>query len=106
MANLTIGYVTCPFSGEVNCEVRRTIAKKAKLYYVSAMGMITPNLPCGQAWMKKHTKFINGNETPLPAVNESEKHKITPESDTLKPVNEIQPVNEKKSLLDMLINPE
>lgn len=99
MANLTIGYVTCPFNGEENCEVRRTVAKKAKLYYVGAMGMITPNLPCGQAWLKKHTKFINGNETPLPIVKEPEKTAVIP-------VNEKKPVKKPKSLLDMFYTSE
>lgn len=65
MANPTIGYVDCPFTGEKDCDVRRYSTGKRSLYYVGSAGKITPNLPAGQAWMKKHTRFINGNDKPL-----------------------------------------
>ena len=85
MANPTIGYITCPLTGETDCDVRRYSTGKKSLYYVGSAGKITPNLPAGQAYMKKHTRFINGNDEPLPVAEN--------------PVNEKQggenPVNEK-----------
>lgn len=65
MANPTIGYITCPITGEKECDVRRYSTGKRSLYYVGSAGKITPNLPAGQAYMKEHTRFINGNEKPL-----------------------------------------
>jgi hypothetical protein len=67
MANPTIGYITCPFTGEKNCEVRRD--KKRKLYYYGSAGLVKPNLPAGQEYMQKHTRFIGENDKPLPPVN-------------------------------------
>lgn len=87
MANPTIGYITCALTGEKECDVRRYSTGKRSLYYVSSAGKITPNLPAGQAYMKSHTTFIGDNAEPL------------------KPVNEIKPVNERKSgLLSFLLD--
>lgn len=72
MANPTIGYIDCPLTGEKDCDVRRYSTGKRSLYYVGSAGKITPNLPAGQAWMKKNTRFINDNDKPLrnaPPVN-------------------------------------
>jgi hypothetical protein len=85
MANPTIGYITCPITGEKDCDVRRYSTGKKSLYYVSSAGKITPNLPAGQAFMKSKTAFIGENGEPL------------------KPVNEKKTVNEKKGLLNFLI---
>ncbi|WP_330960021.1 hypothetical protein [Photobacterium sp. 53610] len=50
MPNETIGHVTCPIVGD-QAEVR--MDKREKLYYLGEAGMIKPNLPAGQAWLKK-----------------------------------------------------
>lgn len=66
MANATIGFINCAFSGEKS-EVRKD--KKGKLYYYNEnTGMIKPNLIGGQAYMKKHTRFIGENGEPLPPI--------------------------------------
>ena len=72
MSNPTIGHITCPIVGDT-AEVRRD--KKQKLYYVGLAGMVKPNLPAGQEYMKLNTNFIGENGTPLPppkTVNENE----------------------------------
>jgi hypothetical protein len=84
MANATIGHIRCPFTNEENCEVRRD--KKMKLYYYGSAGLVKPNLPAGQAYMKKHSVFIGDNAEPLPPVNENN------------PVNEKKPVTEKETV--------
>jgi len=71
MANPTIGHIDCPITGEKKCEVRRYATGKKLLYYVSSAGMITPNLPTGQAFMKSQTRFIGENGETLKPVNES-----------------------------------
>lgn len=79
MANPTIGFIDCAFGGGKS-EVRRD--KKLKLYYYNEnTGLVKPNLPDGQAYMKKHTNFIGENGTPLPAAIEphdsvNEKHSV------------------------------
>lgn len=72
MANPTIGHVTCPITGEKDCDVRRYSTGKKSLYYVSSAGKITPNLPAGQAWMKQNTVFIGDNGEPLPKPDKTE----------------------------------
>lgn len=89
MANITIGFITCPITGQENCEVRRYKTGKKKLYYVSDAGMITPNLIEGQAYMKKHTRFINDNGEPLPAVAVNDV------------VNDEKPVNNEKPVIEV-----
>lgn len=112
MANPTIGFINCAFSGEKS-EVRKD--KKGKLYYYNEnTGMIKPNLIAGQAYMKKHTRFIGENGEPLPPVERPEysvnenKPVIRPEvKPEVKPdfsVNENKPV--RKSFLSMLIKDE
>ena len=49
MANPDVGYVKCIFTGE-RSPVRQD--KRGKYYYVSSAGMIKPNMPSGQQWMK------------------------------------------------------
>ncbi len=67
MANPTIGFIECAFGGGKS-EVRKD--KKSKLYYYNEnTGLVKPNLPDGQAYMKKHTTFIGENGTPLAPVS-------------------------------------
>lgn len=54
MANPDIGTIHCIFTGEI-APVRKD--KREKLYYVSSAGMIKPNLPQGQKWMRDHVKL-------------------------------------------------
>jgi len=83
MANPTIGFINCAFGGGKS-EVRKD--KKNKLYYYNEKtGLVKPNLPEGQAYMKKYTEFIGENGTPLPPV--IEKSSV---------VNEKQSVNENE----------
>lgn len=80
MANPTIGKITCPLTGEIECDVRRYATGKKSLYYVSSAGKITPNLPAGQAFMKANTVFIGENGEPLPLTeNEPENKPAEPE---------------------------
>lgn len=76
MANQTIGRVRCPFTGEW-AEVRRYQKGKAKLYYVSSAGMITPNLGPGQQWMQENTEFFN-EEKPVNEKKAPEKAEQKP----------------------------
>lgn len=72
MANETIGTVICPIAGD-EAEVRQD--KRQKLYYVGEAGMIKPNLPTGQAWLKKAAKFfvnVTNDEEQMSLVNETE----------------------------------
>lgn len=80
MANQTIGRVRCPFTGEW-AEVRRYATGKAKLYFVSSAGMITPNLGPGQKWMEENTEFFNEAKP----VNDK-KPENKPEKQTAQPV--------------------
>ena len=100
MANPDIGTITCPITGETGCAVRRYSRGKRFLYYVSQAGMITPNLPAGQAYMEKHTTFIGDNGKPLAPVNGKPASDNQPEN----PVNDSKPVNDNKGggLLSML----
>lgn len=99
MANATIGYITCPFTGQKKCEVRRD--KKMKLYYYGLAGLVKPNLPDGQAYMKKHTKFIGENGSPLAPVNKKPTDKKAHDDS----VNEIETVNEiKKGWLENFLS--
>jgi len=67
MANPTIGFIDCPFGGGKS-EVRKD--KKDKLYYYNEnIGMVKPNLSGGQAYMKKHAKFVGANGELLPPLN-------------------------------------
>lgn len=81
MANATIGYINCPFGGGKS-EVRKD--KKSKLYYYNEnIGMVKPNLSDGQAYMKKHTKFIGENGEPLAPAKKGDNsvnEKITPDN--------------------------
>lgn len=80
MPNANIGHIECPFGGGQS-DVRKD--KKGKLYYYNEnTGMVKPNLPHGQSYMKKHTVFIGDNSSPLPplttaenSVNENEPEK-------------------------------
>ena len=54
--NPDIGTIICPFT-KTEAVVRRD--KRQKLYYVGSAGMVKPNLPDGQAYMEKHTKFFD-----------------------------------------------
>lgn len=94
MANPTIGHITCPITGEKECDVRRYSTGKKLLYYVSSAGMITPNMLVGQAWMKKRTTFIAENGEPLKPVTEKNEGN---------PVTESKPVK-KGGFLDFLIS--
>jgi hypothetical protein len=85
MANPTIGFIDCAFGGGKS-EVRKD--KKGKYYYYNEfMGMIKPNLIAGQAYMKKHTKFIGDNGSPLPPIK--------PENSVNESKSEIKPVTEQ-----------
>ena len=84
MANPTIGHIDCPFTGEPDCEVRRYSTGKKSLYYVGSAGKITPNLPAGQAYMKKHTRFIGDNDKPLEPPQNPVNENPTPQN----PVND------------------
>ena len=64
--NPTVGRIRCPISGKL-AEVRRN--KKGKLYYVGAAGMITPNLPTGQAWLLENAEMFKAEE--VKKVNEN-----------------------------------
>lgn len=97
MANPTIGFITCPFTNEKKCSVRRD--KKQKLYYYGLAGLVKPNLPAGQEFMQKHTEFIGDNGSPLSPVA-TVNEKTTEEKPHENSVNENQPVNEGKSLID------
>lgn len=60
MPRETIGHVKCPIVGDM-AEVRED--KRGKLYYLGEAGMIKPNLPAGQNWLKKQM-------IPLPEQNQ------------------------------------
>ncbi|OBU24960.1 hypothetical protein C0Z01_14190 [Photobacterium kishitanii] len=61
MANPDVGSIICIFTGE-SSPVRED--KKGKLYYVSSAGMIKPNMPAGQKWMRENVKlFVNENDS-------------------------------------------
>lgn len=59
MPNETVGSVKCPIAGDV-AEVRQD--KKGKFYYVGQAGMIKPNLPAGQKWLKENAKLFKDQE--------------------------------------------
>lgn len=64
--NPTIGRIRCPLVGDI-AEVRRD--KKGKFYYVGNAGMIKPNLPAGQDWIKNRAEFFKAEE--VKKVNEN-----------------------------------
>ena len=94
MANPTIGYITCPFTGE-KAEVRRD--KKRKLYYYCSAGLVKPNLPAGQEYMQKNTEFIGENDKPLKPINSVNEKPASDNSVNEKP---------KKTLLNYLFAEE
>lgn len=64
--NPTVGRIRCPISGKL-AEVRRN--KRGKLYYVGEAGMITPNLPVGQAWLLENAEMFKAEE--VKKINEN-----------------------------------
>lgn len=65
MANETLGRIKCPLAGDL-AEVRQD--KRGKFYYVGEAGMIKPNLPAGQEWLKRNAEFFT--EEQKKSVNE------------------------------------
>lgn len=53
--------------------MRRYSKGRRLYYYVSDAGMITPNLPAGQAWIKENARFIGENGEPLPPIESGDK---------------------------------
>lgn len=66
MANPTIGSIKCPLGDDCTGEVRQYARGKRKYYWVCDHGMITPNLPAGQAFIEKHMKPLEGQPDPAP----------------------------------------
>lgn len=92
--NPDVGEIRCPFTGEM-AAVRRD--KRGKLYYLSSAGMIKPNLPAGQIWMRQQARMFDQPREHRAAVNEPP----APEN----PVNENRetPPPEKPSFMKFLI---
>ncbi len=98
--NPDIGEITCAFTGEKGCPVRRD--RNGKFYYVSGAGMIKPNMAAGQAWMMDNATLYGPTGKPTPAPSEPV-NGSAPAAKPEKPVNEQQPPASKKSWLDTLI---
>ena len=88
MANPTIASIKCPLGDGCTGEVRQYARGKRKYYWVCDHGMITPNLPAGQAFIEKHMKAIEGQPENTPAPEQ--------------PAPETKPKAKKKSLLSAL----
>lgn len=54
--NPTIGFITCPFTGQ-RADLRRCRTGQRLFYYVSDAGKITPNLSAGQRFIFDHATF-------------------------------------------------
>lgn len=54
--NPTIGFITCPFTGQ-RSDLRRCRTGQRLFYYVSDAGKITPNLSAGQRFIYEQATF-------------------------------------------------
>jgi hypothetical protein len=97
--NPQIGTLTCAFCGRIG-SVRKNSA--GKLYYLCngsadapGCGMLTPNLPGGQAWVRNNMTATDAAPAAAPAPAVTEKHDEKPP----------QPAPEKKlGLFESLLN--
>lgn len=57
MANKNIGSVTCPFCGGIAAMRAYSKGSRALYFYCANDGIIRPNLPHGQEWLKRNGTF-------------------------------------------------
>ncbi len=83
MPNPNIGSITCPMCGELVAVRRASRGARSFYIYCAHDGMITPNLPGGQAYIQHNATFYEERqaESPAPAEPVTEKSAERPRND-------------------------